>query len=161
MVGQAEQARLGPDSQAAQSKRWQASYVGPDRARHPRRTPSPRRWTPNGGSPTSAGLIERDEWTPPSARQAVTKARGVTLGEYATTWLAQRPLKHRTRAHYASLLANHITPGLGRLELRHLTAAAVRAWHSSLDPARRTANSHAYALLHGICAQRGGRRAAD
>ena len=28
------------------------------------------------------------------------KAKGVTLSEYASTWLAQRSLKHRTKAHY-------------------------------------------------------------
>ena len=38
------------------------------------------------------------------------------------------------------------------MELRHLTPAAVRSWYSALNPARRTANSHAYSLLHGICA---------
>ena len=38
------------------------------------------------------------------------------------------------------------------MPLRNLTPAAVRAWYAALDPAHRTASSHAYALLHGICA---------
>ena len=98
-------------------------------------------------------LMERDDWTPPAQRSAVKKARGVTVAEYAATWLNQRSLKHRTRAHYAALLANHITSStLGGIPLKNLTPQAVRAWYSSLDAGHRTANSHAYALLHGICA---------
>ena len=90
---------------------------------------------------------------PPAARAVAKKARGVTVAEYAATWLAQRGLKHRTRAHYAALLANHIAEStLGGTELRNLTPQAVRAWHSSLDAGYRTAAAHAYALLHAVCA---------
>ena len=75
-------------------------------------------------------LMERgDDWTPPATRAAVKKIKGVTVAEISTTWLAQRNLKHRTAAHYTALLANHITPGLGTVELRHLTAATVRGWY--------------------------------
>ena len=28
----------------------------------------------------------------------------------------------------------------------------MRTWHAALDPGHKTANSHAYALLHAICA---------
>ena len=112
------------------SKRWQANYVGPDRRGTTRRTPSPRRWTPNAGSPTSAGQSSARvdaAGSTPGGR----KAKGVTLGEYASTWLAQRRLKHRTKAHYEALIRNHITPRLGGVALRHLTPAAVRAWYAA------------------------------
>lgn len=90
----------------------------------PRRSPAPRKWTPNAVS-DERRLIDRDEWTPPAARSAATKVRRITVGEYAQTWLAQRTLKHRTRAYYAALLANHITTStLGGVPLKSLTPQA-------------------------------------
>jgi integrase len=134
------------------SRRWQANYVGPDLVRH--NAPSTygakmdaERWLSD-----ERRLIERDGWTPPAQRSVVKRAKGLTVAEYATTWLDQRPLKHRTRAHYAGLLANHIASStLGAVPLKNLTPQAVRAWYAALDPTHKTARSHAYSLLHSIC----------
>jgi len=134
------------------SKRWQANYVGPDLARHNAPHTFTAKMDAERWLSDERRSIERDEWTPPAARRAVAKAKGVTLVEYASTWLAQRRLKHRTKAHYEALIRNHITPRLGVVALRNLTPAAVRSWYAALNPAHRTANSHAYSLLHGICA---------
>ena len=90
------------------SKRWHASYIGPDRVRHNAPVTYGAKMDAERWLSDERRLIERDEWTPPAQRSATKKARGVSVAEYATTWLAQRPLKHRTRAHYAALLANHI-----------------------------------------------------
>ena len=134
------------------SKRWQANYVGPDLARHNAPHTFTAKMDAERWLSDERRSIERDEWTPPAARGAVAKAKGVSLGEYASTWLAQRRLKHRTKAHYEALIRNHITPRLGAVALRNLTPAAVRSWYAALNPDHRIANSHAYSLLHGICA---------
>jgi hypothetical protein len=118
------------------------------RAGHLHREDGRRRWLSD-----ERRLIERDEWTPPAQRRPTKRVRGVTVEEYATTWLAQRSLKHRTKAHYTALVANHIADStLGSIALRNLTPAAVRSWYAALDPTHKTARSHAYAMLHGICA---------
>jgi len=52
-----------------------------------------------------------------------------TLAEYATTWLASRELKPRTRAHYRDLLDDLIEPTLGTLRLSRLSPDKVRAWY--------------------------------
>jgi integrase len=135
------------------SKRWQANYVGPDLMRHNAPVTFTAKMDAERWLSDERRLIERDDWTPPAARAVVKRAKGVAVGEYATAWLAQRPLKHRTRAHYAALLANHIaTSTLGAVPLKNLTPQAVRAWYAALDPTHKTARSHAYSLLHSICA---------
>lgn len=98
-------------------------------------------------------LVEHGAWTPPAQREAERLAGGVTVAEYAEQWVKQRPLKPRTRIGYESTLARHITDApLGRLPLRNVTAAAVRAWFATLDGAKPTARAHAYQLLHSVLA---------
>ncbi|MBK8732849.1 MAG: site-specific integrase [Actinomycetales bacterium] len=133
------------------SGRWQASYLGPDLRRH------------NGPSTYEAKidgeawlleerrLIERGQWVAPADRAALAEVdRPVTFGEYADTWLADRELKPRTRAHYRRALEVHLLPAFGDRELGKITPAAVRAWHAGLDPSRRTTRAHAYGLLRTI-----------
>jgi integrase len=90
----------------------------------------------------------------------------LTFAEYARRWLAERELKPRTRAEYTKMLglveprptsagrAQRRAPGLvdqfGPAQLREISSADVKAWYSTLDPEKRTARAHAYALLRGI-----------
>ena len=74
----------------------------------------------------------------------------MTLGQYAETWLAQRTLKHTTHLHYRRILA-HFAP-LDDLPLESLTPQRVREWHATTLVNRPTYRSHAYGLLHAICA---------
>lgn len=131
------------------SGRWQASYVGPDRVRHTGPVTYTRRLDAEGWLSAERRLVERDDWTPPAARALEKHARGITVGEYATIWIEQRNVKARTALHYEGLLANQLAP-LAKLPLRHLSAEAVRVWHSSLP--RSTVSAHAYGLLHAVCA---------
>ena len=134
------------------SGRWQASYLGDDGRRHN----APRTFTAKidaeGWLAGERRLLERDNWTPPAARKAERKAAVLTLADYAAGWIKHRNLKPRTKIEYQSSLKNHISPTLGRIPLSDLNPEAVRAWYSGLGPVAVRRNSHAYGLLHAICA---------
>ena len=97
-------------------------------------------------------LIELGAWTPPAKRAAARTATAITLGDYGTKWIADRPLKPRTRLMYESLLAQHITPTLGALPIDTITADAVRSWYAKLGTEHTRRNSHIYGLAHAIMA---------
>jgi integrase len=136
------------------SGRWQASYVGPDLLRHTGKSTFTARIDAEGWLSDERRLVELHAWTPPVQREAERLAGGVTVAEYATQWIMQRPLKPRTRIGYESTLARHITATpLGRLPLRNVTGAAVRSWYAEkLGGAKPTARAHAYQLLHSVLA---------
>src|SRR4051812_30313831 len=108
------------------SGRYQASYLGPD---------SQRRNAPETFETKTAAdqyLVKVEsammagEWTDP------TRAK-VKLGDYAERWIKERPgLRPRTVELYRWLLAKHIVPHLGGMELGKLTTAVVRQWRTGL-----------------------------
>jgi integrase len=135
------------------SKRYQASYVGPDKQRHTAKATFTAKIDAEGWLADERRLVEYHAWTLPAQREAERLAGGVTVAEYAAAWIEQRPLKARTRIGYESTLARTITDTvLGRLPLRSVTKAAVRAWYASLDAAKPTARAHAYQVLHAVLA---------
>ena len=79
--------------------------------------------------------------TPPSARAVVKKAKAIAVAEYADSWVAQRTLKPRTRSMYRDLLRLHITPVLGDIAVKHLTADAVRRGSPRWAPPTRAATA--------------------
>jgi integrase len=97
-------------------------------------------------------LIELDTWTSPAKRAAAATARSITLSEFATRWIDQRNVKPRTREEYRAKFRLHIADSLGTREITALTTDSVRSWYAALDPAYTRRNSHAYGLLHAICA---------
>lgn len=96
--------------------------------------------------------IERDEWIAPKLRVAERKAKAITLADYAATWIEHRNVKPRTRSMYNDLLRLHIKEPLGRLPLKNITPETIRAWYASLGTDYPRRNSHAYGVLHAICA---------
>jgi integrase len=153
------------------SGRYQASYIGPDHIRHYAPTTFAQKidaeeWltAERGGiqnaqaavrsalvSDGSAGL----RWMSPAQRQAImieSLKSAVTLTNYATEWIQQRPLKPRTRIHYTQILENHIAPALGSIAISNLRPARVRAWYATVLSDKPTMRRHAYQLLHAICA---------
>jgi len=70
--------------------------------------------------------MERGLWVNPASGK-------VSLREYATTWLDQRPdLRPRTRELYEGELRLHILPPLGDIDLAKLTPSKVREWNAAM-----------------------------
>ena len=130
---------------------YQASYTGPDRQRHTAPNTFEVKLNAEFWLSDEHRLIETKQWTSPASRSAAEAVKGITLAAYAKTWVAQRPVKPRTRIGYEALLRLHINEQLGSVPLAMLTAQHVRAWHHGLGTEHPTRNSHAYGLLHAVC----------
>jgi integrase len=137
-------------------KRWHASYIGPDKLRHIAPNTFGTKMDAEGWLAAERRLIDLRVWTPPAQRAAEKKAQGITLAEYAPTWIEQRtvngePLKPRTKSHYTRMFEEHIKPtSLGKIPMGSISTEVVRAWHASTLVDKPTYRSHAYGLLHAI-----------
>lgn len=79
------------------------------------------------------------------------RAGKVTLETYATEWIRLRPeLAIRTKELYEYLLAKHILPTLGRVELQKLASSMIRGWHAELASRHASTAAKAYRLLSTI-----------
>ena len=73
------------------------------------------------------------------------------FGDYAQEWLAQRTdLRPRSRDQYASLIANHLGPAFGDMELARVNAGQVRSWYALTSARTPAAATSAYRLLWAI-----------
>lgn len=131
------------------SGRVQARYTGPDGRRHT----APMTFDTKGDAETWLAMkradIARDQWVPE------TKGRGLTFGTYSEKWLEGRrvkgqPLAARTRAHYRSLLDDHILPTFADVPLKAITPEMVDEWYETTAVGRPTLQAHSYALLRTI-----------
>lgn len=137
------------------SKRFEASYIGPDKRRHYAPQTFTVKTTAEGWLANERAFLERtimtgEQWTSPKQRASVSQAQTVTLADYAKTWIKERKLEDRTRVGYQESLKNCIEPELGDIPLRSLTSEMIRTWHAGLGSQHRTRNAHAYSLLHAI-----------
>jgi integrase len=133
------------------SRRYQASYVGPDLGRHSAPDTFETKMDAEGWLRDERELINSENWLPPKRRADVARAaQPPTLAEYSASWLDSRTLRPRTRAHYAQLLDKHILPDLGEFRLTAITPVMVRNWHAALGPKTPTYRAHAYSLLKTI-----------
>jgi integrase len=94
-------------------------------------------------------LIALNIWTPPSVRNRPSVGP-VLFGEYAETWLLERDLLPRTRAHYRQLLDRLILPRFADVPVKDITPVAVRTWYANLEKGKPTLRAHAYGLLRTI-----------
>lgn len=131
------------------SGRWQASYIGPDTARHRAATTFQTKQDAEGWLGAEHRLIADATWTPPARRRAATSTV-LTLKTFAEDWLVHRTLKPRTHAHYRKLLDEHILPTLGELEVDAITPSTVRGWYAHTAPAAPTLRAHCYSLLRTV-----------
>ena len=132
------------------SGRWEASYIGPDLARHSAPDTFTARMDAEHWLAEEHRLIERDRWISPKTLAAQRNAQGTTLAEYAGKWIEQRTLTPGTAIEYRRIKARLIDPTIGKLPLRRVTADAVRGWHTGLGTDTPRRNSHAYGLLHAV-----------
>lgn len=135
------------------SRRYQASYIGPDAERHTAPATFQAKMDAEAWLAFEHGLVGSDTWTPPAARsvRAQHAVHAKTFGEYAATWLAGRDLKPRTRSHYASLLRRQLAPWQD-VPVASIRPDMVRDWHAALDKGTPTLRVHAYSLLRAILA---------
>ena len=131
------------------SKRWQASYIGPDAARHSATTTFDAKSDAEGWLAAEHRLIASDGWTPPKSR-AERSAAPAPFAAYADAWLVHRDLKPRTRAHYRQLLDGMILDRFRGVEVGAIRPDMIRTWHSSLDPSKPVVRAHAYSLVRSI-----------
>lgn len=127
------------------SKRYQASYLGPDGLRHI----APVTFNTKGDaqkwiSMQEAAILEH-RWKP---APPPTPSK-VEFEEYAKAWLLLRELKPRTRAEYSKTL-DKLVAAFGKRRIRDITAEEVRQWYRGLDPNLKAARTHAYSLLRTI-----------
>lgn len=132
------------------SKRWQASYVGPDTARHK----APQTFETKGDAEAwlsrERSQVAADTWVSPAQRAQVARDPKGTFGPFAERWLRNRDLKPRTREHYRALLDHHLLPTFGEVPLKGITPEAVGDWWADLDKTRPTLRAHSYSLLRTI-----------
>ena len=97
--------------------------------------------------------VEQGTWKHPDQVAAEEAARLRPFGQYATDWLATRPLTRATRDSYRSLYTTHLAPRWAAVPLRQVTTADVRSWVATdLAPGRPGARKHAYDLFRTIMA---------
>ncbi|WP_228255078.1 tyrosine-type recombinase/integrase [Ornithinimicrobium avium] len=133
------------------SKRWQASYTGPDLGRHTAPHTFAAKVDAEAWLAKEWALVNGDGWVAPKRRAELARRMAPpTFGEYARQWLADRSLKPRTREGYEHLLRRYLAPEFGDLLVSDLTPALVRRWWAGLFPEHPTVNARAYALLRAI-----------
>ena len=133
------------------SRRYQASYIGPDLGRHSAPDTFESKLDAEGWLRDERELVNSENWIPPKRRAAVARAtQPPTLAEYSASWLDSRTLRPRTRAHYQKLLNQQILPDLGEHRMHTITPIMVRNWHAELGAGTPTYRAHAYSLLKTI-----------
>jgi integrase len=132
------------------SGRWQASYQGPDTARHKAPYTFDTKRDAEGWLTKERQELASGGWIPPGRRREVAEALlPPTFGEYAAGWLKSRTLRERTRHHYQQLLDRQLRD-ISHMRLHNITPTVVREWYTELGPGTPVLRSHAYGLLRTI-----------
>ncbi|KWX67703.1 site-specific integrase [Mycobacterium sp. NAZ190054] len=142
--------------QATKTPSYQASFLGPDKRRYYAPTifgskGNAERWLARERDIMDTCAATGTRWKPPAQRATEKKAEVLTFGVYGKRVIDERKLSPRTRIEYNAKWSQLIEPKLGKLALRDLSPADVRAWFSSLDATKETRNRHAYAVVSMIC----------
>jgi integrase len=127
------------------SGRYQARYIGPDGRSHKADKTFDTRKAADAWLSARRAEITARTWIP----EAVDE-QGKTFEAYANQWLAERPLKPRTRQHYRHVLDTKILPTFGAHLLADISSQTIRGWYALLDASKPTARAHAYSLLKTV-----------
>jgi integrase len=135
------------------SGRYQASYRGPDGARHLAPQTFDTRTYADAWLFRVRTDIQRGQWEPPNATRVPdrpSEGEG-RFGAYAAGWLAGRDLSPATRKLYRIILDTHVLPAFEDVPLIAITPAMVRDWHAKLRTRTGpTQRARAYSLLRTI-----------
>lgn len=135
------------------SGRYHASYLGPDKTRHNGPSTFKAKVDAEAWLAQEQQLVASGAWVTPTGRRALEEAKNLTFGTYAATFLEERTLKPRTRAHYMSLVKNQLDPTFQHVPLRAITPHTIRAWHTAMGDKTPTLRAHAYGLFRTILGQ--------
>src|SRR5215217_2172174 len=132
------------------SKRLQASYVGPDLARHAAPFTFDTKLDAEAWLTDERRRIESGSWMPPKGRRAAAEALlAPTFGDYPVIKLQSRTLRERTRHHYQQMLDRQLS-AMADIRLTEITPTVVRNWYTELGPGTPVLRAHAYGLLRTI-----------
>ena len=128
------------------SGQWQARYPGPDGMMRPadktfRTKTEAAEWLVDKEAEIRAG-----DWINPEAGK-------ITVAEYGEAWIKERPkLRPKTVQGYSGLLARHIGPYLGAMEIGEVKDPHIRRWRKQLVDAGvgEATIARAYQLLKSI-----------
>jgi integrase len=134
------------------SGRWRARYPDPSHQGTDRATwlNAPTTFLTKGDAAAwlaarEAELVEyRWRPAPPPPAEPVE-----TFASYSGRWLTARELKPSTVREYTRMLRSLVST-FGDLPLDEIAAVDIRTWYAKLDPAKKTARAHHYALLHTV-----------
>ncbi|MBX7453395.1 site-specific integrase [Mycolicibacterium sp. 3033] len=133
------------------SGRYQVRYTGPDGVRRPAPNTFAARIDAEAYVVAKRRDIDRNVWDAADD----DRPEPITFGAYAAGWLdgrqvAGRPIKARTREHYAKILDDHLLPAFGNRQVSTIKPKDVRDWYTATLVDRPTLRSHAYSLLRTI-----------
>ena len=134
---------------------YRARYAMPDGSRYSRTMAT--KLDAEAWLVAERGLIDREEWTPPAARQAArvrreARAARNTVAAFSEQYLLERGLRPTTVKGYRTLLTTRILPTFGTVPLTEVSLSDIKAWRASLDPATGASNAAAYRLLRALLA---------
>ena len=132
------------------SGRYRARYRGPDLRRHTAPITFDTKLDAEAWLVDERRLMVAGDWMPPDQRGVPQPTSDQTFGEYAATWLAERPIKIRTHERYERILRDDLLPPFGPIPMRAISPEAIRTWHAKYGTSKPTARSQAYSLLRTI-----------
>jgi integrase len=134
---------------------YRARYMMPDGSRYSRTFGA--KIDAEAWLASERSLVDRDEWTPPSVRQAAADRQRMlaatsTIAFYAERYLQDpdRDLRPSTVRGYRQMLKSHILPRFASSPLAEITSKEIRAWRAQLNPSTPAANAAACRLLRSL-----------
>ena len=131
-----------------ESGRYQASYAAPDLRRLNGPVTFFTKIDAEGWLMREHQKIAEGRWERPKPPEPPPVLE--TFGDYATTWVATRELKPKTREGYEHLLAKYLLPAFGGRPIVGIAPVDVRKWWASMDPSTPTARARCYTVLKAI-----------
>ncbi|MDH6247255.1 site-specific integrase [Mycobacterium sp. OTB74] len=141
-----------PTKVPGRTGRWQANYTGPDGAIHKAPRTFAYKIDAEAWLTDRRREIDRGLWSPyaDNDSEPVPTFRDYSADFLDTRMVRGKPIRPRTRAHYAMILDTYLVPQFGDSRLDVISAEAVRIWYAKLLPGKDAMRAHCYSLLRTI-----------